>query len=645
MVVRQLALCCFKSTVRVAGSCQHSSSFLNHDRSVRSSTSHHNTLGRTFTSQSKGDQSSAKGQSKFVYPDPSIYKQKSRFNNFSFWTMMGTVVTLPVVFLCYLYYARDSDEYEWIEVEGPRNKYYSLEPRKKMVRVKKAKSIAVSDTSGYRPPERRNSILPDHVPYLIIGTGTAALSAFRAIKSADIDAKILLIGEETHLPYMRPPLSKELWGGDEKMRRSLDYTGFNGKIKNVFYEKNEFFCYPDELDQKPHGGVSLALGRKVVKLDPTGHVAVLEDGTKIRFDKCLIATGGKPKLPKAIDEASDELKQRMILYRGIDDFQKLDKQIQKTDTIAIVGGGFLGSELACSLARHTRDMGCKVVQVFPESGNLGKVLPEYLSRHTTKLVSSEGVNVISNAGIEQTYLLNGQLKVFLTNDEMINADHVIVAVGIQPDVNLAQNAGLEVDQNNGGFLCDSELRARTDVWVAGDCCSFYDPKLGRRRIEHQEHATASGRLAGLNMTGAGKAYNHQSMFWSDLSPKIGFEAIGLVDSSLQTVGIFAKMENENKVDAALADQVVESQENIEKRNGDDLSKGVVFYLKGKQIVGMLFWNLYGRTSIARRILKENTEYEDLNEVAKLFNIHDAPPVGFSEKEDEKHAQEKEVGNI
>ena len=114
---------------------------------------------------------------------------------------------------------------------------------------------------------------------------------------------------------------------------------------------------------------------------------------------------------------------------------------------------------------------------------------------------------------------------------------------------MAETSNLEVDPNHGGFLVNAELEARSNVWVAGDAACFYDVKLGRRRVEHHDHAVISGKLAGENMTGARKPYLHQSMFWSDLGPEVGFEAIGIVDSSLETVGVYAKAsETDKKVD-------------------------------------------------------------------------------------------------
>lgn len=93
------------------------------------------------------------------------------------------------------------------------------------------------------------------------------------------------------------------------------------------------------------------------------------------------------------------------------------------------------------------------------------------------------------------------------------ADHVVVAVGLEPNVELAEKSGIETDQKHGGYLVNAELQARNNIWVAGDAACFYDIKLGRRRVEHHDHAVVSGRLAGENMTGAAKPYWHQSMFW------------------------------------------------------------------------------------------------------------------------------------
>uniref|UniRef100_A0A915IXA5 Uncharacterized protein n=1 Tax=Romanomermis culicivorax TaxID=13658 RepID=A0A915IXA5_ROMCU len=481
--------------------------------------------------------------------------------------------------------------------------------------------------------------LPEYVKYLIVGGGTAGFAAFRAIRGADAEAKVLVIGEEDNYPYMRPPLSKELWySEDVDVANTLMFKQWSGKERNLFYEKEAFYCDADKLDCTKHGGVSVVRGRKVIKVDPSKHEAILDDESKIKFDKCLIATGGRPRNIKEIENSGNEVLKHVTLFRRVDDFKKLDQMIKSMESVVIVGGGFLGSELTSSLAHKAKSSGLKVTQLFPES---------------------DGVNVFPNSNIQNAKFDDGKVILKLQNGETVSADHVIVAVGIDPNVEIASASGLEVDPEIGGFRCDAELRARTDncspvilhrtasagaAWErakseskkaaprceAGDCCSFYDQKFGRRRVEHQDHAVITGRLAGENMAGAAKPYTHQS----DLGPHMGFEAIGIVDSSLPTVGVFAKqIETADTVmlDRAAASEIKEHLPSINK----DFNKGVIFYMREKRIVGMLFWNLFNRIPIARRILKDDAEYEDLNEVAKLFNIHDSEPTVSSENEEQK----------
>lgn len=218
----------------------------------------------------------------------------------------------------------------------------------------------------------------------------------------------------------------------------------------------------------------------------------------------------------------------------------------------------------------------------------------------------------------------------------------MAAVGLEPNVELAKTGGLEIDSDFGGFRVNAELQARSNIWVAGDAACFYDIKLGRRRVEHHDHAVVSGRLAGENMTGAAKPYWHQSMFWSDLGPDVGYEAIGLVDSSLPTVGVFAKATAEDNPKSATEQSGtgIRSESETESEaseiavppsnplvpqapaEGEDYGKGVIFYLRDKVVVGIVLWNIFNRMPIARKIIKDGEQHEDLNEVAKLFNIHE-----------------------
>ncbi|KAB7498693.1 Apoptosis-inducing factor 1, mitochondrial [Armadillidium nasatum] len=447
--------------------------------------------------------------------------------------------------------------------------------------------------------------IPEHVPYLIVGAGTASVAAFRAIKSRDAKAKVLVVSAENESPYMRPPLSKELWFSDDpETAKTLKFKQWNGKERSIYFEHEEYFIPVEKLIENENGGIAVLKGRKVVRIDPGKRKVFLEDNTEITYDKCLLAT---------VTESGKH--------------------------VTIIGGGFLGSELACALGFKSKLGKGSVSQLFPEAGNMGKVLPEYLSQWTMDKVKGEGVEIFNNSYVKKAEKSpSGKIKLTLNTGKQINTDHIVVAVGLDPNIELATTSGLEVDDIHGGFRVNAELEARSNLWVAGDAACFYDIRLGRRRVEHHDHAIVSGRLAGENMTGAGKPYWHQSMFWSDLGPDVGYEAIGIVDSTLPTVGVFAKatekdtpkavveatgesLRSETESKAKTLSPSVGSSVPHSPQLGENYGKGIVFYLRDNIVVGIVLWNVFNRMPIARKIIKEGKSYEDLNEVAKLFSLH------------------------
>lgn len=534
-------------------------------------------------------------------------------------------------------------------------------PSKMMLKDKKKETSCLTRKPPVKEPKCSDDI-PNSVPYLLIGGGTAAFSAFRAIKSSDPRAKVLVVTDEENFPYMRPPLSKELWYADGAGADNLEFKQWNGAVRSLYYEPNEFYLKTKDLIVSDNGGVAVARGWTVTHLDVPNKKAYLEDGYEIAYDKVLIATGSKPKNLDVIEKGDECVKMRATTYRTVADFQYLSKLLEKANSVTIIGGGFLGSELACALGRKKK---FKVYQIFKEKGHMGSVLPEYLSTWTTEKVRREGVEVYPSTEVVGAAGSDKNVTLKLSNGKSITSELVIVAVGAVPETGLASKSCLEVDHDFGGYLVNTELMARSNVYVAGDSACFYDPSLGRRRIEHHDNAVISGRLAGENMTGASKPYNHQSMFWSDLGPDIGYEAIGLVHSSLPTVGVFAKVsetkeeipdvppiqevpescmsylppeeeEKQRKLKAEYEEKLrcaeeakkkaQQEHEQLAKEAKDqpspEYNKGVIFYLRDDIIVGIVLWNVFNRMGIARQVLKDQCKYEDLNEVAKLFNIHE-----------------------
>ncbi|XP_018432456.1 PREDICTED: apoptosis-inducing factor 1, mitochondrial [Nanorana parkeri] len=517
-----------------------------------------------------------------------------------------------------------------------------------------------ADKQGTSAADVAPLALPSHVPFLLIGGGTSSFAAARSIRARDPGAKVLIVSDETDLPYMRPPLSKELWFSDDpNVTETLRFKQWNGKERSIFFQPPSFYVSPEELMSTEHGGVSVLTGKKVVHLDVRENKVRLDDGTHISYDKCLIATGGTPRSLPAIERASEEVKRRTTLFRKVSDFRALERLTPTIGSITIIGGGFLGSELACALGHRGQESGLQVVQMFPESGNMGKVLPEYLSHWTTEKVKREGVNVLTDAVVKSVRYQDGKLHIQLKDGRQVQTDHIVATVGLEPNTELAKSAGLELDADFGGYRVNAELQARNNVWVAGDAACFYDIKLGRRRVEHHDHAVVSGRLVGENMTGAAKPYWHQSMLWSDLGPEVGYEAIGIVDSTLPTVGVFAKATEKDTPKRASeesgtgirsehdAEEITQSKSPTPEsapsapapaQQGESYGKGVVFYLRDNVVVGMVLWNV--TISVIRdprvllfnpgiflssstwQIIKDGEAHADLNEVAKLFNIHE-----------------------
>ena len=282
------------------------------------------------------------------------------------------------------------------------------------------------------------------------------------------------------------------------------------------------------------------------------------------YEKVLLATGGTPRrLPAGGDDD-------VVYYRTLDDYRRLRSLAGDGVRVAVIGGGFIGSEIAAALASN----GCAVTMLFPDAGIGARLFPEELSLFVNDYYREKGVNVLAGQLVESV----GAGSVTTKDGTTIEADAIVAGLGIVPATDLAEAAGLEVDD---GILVDEHGRAggRDDVFAAGDVARFPVPALGgTRRVEHEDHANTHGRVVGANMAGADTPYDHLPFFYSDLF-ELGYEAVGDVDSRLDTVAEWA----------------------------DPNRKGVVAYVDGEgRARGFLLWDAWGKVDSARELIRAGT---------------------------------------
>jgi NADPH-dependent 2,4-dienoyl-CoA reductase/sulfur reductase-like enzyme len=374
--------------------------------------------------------------------------------------------------------------------------------------------------------------------YLVVGGGMTGDAAVKGIREHDADGSIVLVGAEQHAPYARPPLTKKLWsGGDES-------TIWRGT---------------DEA------GADLRLGCRIVSLDLDGRTARDDAGETYAWEKLLLATGGRPR---TITDGDG-----VVYFRTLDDYRAVRARAREGARAVVVGGGFIGSEIAAALTVN----GCRVTMIFPEAGIASRVLPDGLSAFVTEQYRSHGVEVLTG---ETVAAAHGE-SVVTGSGRTLEADVVIAGLGIVPEVDLATAAGLTVDN---GIVVDElgRVDGRDDVFAAGDVASFPVAALGRRfRVEHEDHAKSHGGTVGANMTGANVAYDHLPFFYSDMFD-LGYEAVGEVDARLETVETW---EDPNR-------------------------KGTIAYLDGdRRPRGFLYWNVWDRIDEGRKLIRAGAPFD------------------------------------
>lgn len=331
--------------------------------------------------------------------------------------------------------------------------------------------------------------------FVVVGSGLAAAKAVEKLRAEEYAGAVVVYGDEHHLPYERPPLSKGYLLGNDP----LDVAFVNG---------------PDWYDEQD---VDLRLGTRVTAVDLTAHEVVTAGGRQ-RYDKLLLATGATPRHLAMADDSGAPV----AYLRTIEDSQRLKSAFEGGIRVAIIGAGWIGLEVAAA----ARGAGCEVTVLESLDLPLVRVLGPEIAQTFADLHRDHGVDLRTSVQVAGVEAKDGVAVVRLADGATVEADLLVVGVGVTPNDALAREAGLATDN---GVLVDALLRTSDpDVFAAGDVANHEHPVLGRRiRVEHWDTAIEQGRAAARNMLGQGIPYDRLPYFYSD-QYDLGMEYVGSV---------------------------------------------------------------------------------------------------------------------
>jgi len=318
---------------------------------------------------------------------------------------------------------------------------------------------------------------------VIVGAGHAAGQAAASLRQDGYDGEIVIIGDEPHIPYQRPPLSKQYMSGEHGIER-------------VYLRPQKF--YEDK-------NIVLKIGVRVESIDTAARQVTTSDGETIDYEYLLLSTGGRVRqlpVPGADLEG-------IYYLRTITDVDAIRAELTPGRTLVIVGAGYIGLEVASVAVEH----GLTVHVLEMESRVLQRVTTPEMSEYYHKLHSSRGVQIHTSTTVTG-FEGDGRVSRVLCGDQTIDADIVIIGIGIIPNVEIAQAAGIEC---SNGIVVDDHCRTSDPyVYAAGDCTNHPNPLLDRRlRLESVPNAMEQARVAAANICGGDKVYASIPWFWSD----------------------------------------------------------------------------------------------------------------------------------
>jgi 3-phenylpropionate/trans-cinnamate dioxygenase ferredoxin reductase subunit len=335
---------------------------------------------------------------------------------------------------------------------------------------------------------------------VIIGAGHAAGQAAASLRQEKYEGPITIIGDEPHIPYQRPPLSKHYLSGEQAIDR-------------VYLRPEKFYADKD---------ITLKLGVRASAIDRQAHSVSLENGETVEYDKLILTTGSRPRLLNI--EGSDLA--GIHYLRTLEDVDAIREEMAPGKSLVIVGGGYIGLEVAsvsveAKLEVHVLEMESRILQ---------RVTTPEMSNYYHQLHEGRGVNLHCDTAVTGFSGQDGRVTKVLCGDHVsFDADLVIIGIGIIPNVELAEAAGLKCDN---GIVVDEHCQTSDpDIYAAGDCTNHPNPTLNRRlRLESVPNAMDQARVSAANVLGGNKVHDAMPWFWSDQYElklqMVGFSADG-----------------------------------------------------------------------------------------------------------------------
>ena len=379
---------------------------------------------------------------------------------------------------------------------------------------------------------------------IVVGAGHCAGQVAASLRQQGFDGDLVIIGDEPHIPYQRPPLSKKFLAGELPLER-------------VYLRPAKF--YRDN-------NIELLLSARVTALQPRERRVVLADGAYRRYDKLLLATGSAPRRLKV---PGDNLP-GVCYLRNIADVECIRPYLQAGKSLVVIGGGYIGLEVSAVGI----EQGMRVTLLEVADRVLSRVTAPAMSRFFEQLHRARGVDIRCNARVVR-FEGRDQVATVVCDDARIEADLVIIGVGIVPNVALAQAAGLRCDN---GIVVDEYCRTSDEtIFAAGDCTNHPNPLLGRRlRLESVQNAVEQGKIAAANLRGKREPYAEVPWFWSDQ-----------YDLKLQIVGL------------------TQDHDQIVQRGSMDAQSFSLFYLKQGAVIAVDAVNNPREYMAGRKLVREH----------------------------------------